>query len=64
MNNSIKSYLKKVRFESSLKRCEALNVSELRGKTVPQSGSYHIFKIFTILTLDNVAPLTNPESRM
>ena len=30
MNKSIKSYLKKVRFESSLKKCEALNVSDLR----------------------------------
>ena len=32
------SYLKKVRFESSLKRCEALNVSDLRRKTVPHFG--------------------------
>ena len=27
---------RKVRFESSLKRCEALNVSDLRRKTVPR----------------------------
>lgn len=27
--------LKKVRFESSLKRCKALNTSDLRQKTLP-----------------------------
>ena len=42
---------RKVRFESSLKRCEALNVSDLRRKTVPQFKvkNLHIYLIsFTL----------------
>ena len=42
---------RKVRFESSLKRCEALNVSDLRRKTVPRFKvkNLHIYLIsFTL----------------
>ena len=39
INKSIKSCLKKICFESSFKKCEGLNVSDLHWKTVSQFWS-------------------------
>ena len=43
---------RKVRFESSLKRCEALNVSDLRRKAVPQFKvkNLHILNILYFIS--------------
>ena len=53
---------RKVRFESSLKRCEALNVSDLRRKTVPRFKvkNLHIYLIsFTLPPIYSVRLIQN-----
>ena len=54
---------RKARFESSLKRCEALNVSDLRRKTVPRFKvkNLHIYLISFTVTSSHLQCAFNSE---